>query len=359
MNTGLHALAGPSRYQATVWMLGIGHGFSDAAAGYLIGHVSHDASFSQTSMAVFIYNLLAFGGQVPAGFWLDRVGRYRMPAVVSLLGMVVALSLFAHPFFWMAIVLAGVSSAIFHVSGGAVTLLSFPGKSKAVGTFSAFGVLGLALGGWAGTLQVDGVRYLLMAGLVLVLITLAKATMPPGRKQALPGENLKLDDHDYVMILLLMAIALRSAVWNSIQLLYSHQYDWLIYTALAAMVGKLAGGWLADRVPWKPYALSALAVALPALGWGYRKLFWLMLGTGLLQSLTPLSVVALQRLFPGRPASVSGGTFGLAIAVGGLLYLGPSLSLVTQLLLFGLLAWGLYYSVFSTDSLRPGWGRKS
>ncbi|MVM29520.1 MFS transporter [Spirosoma sp. HMF4905] len=350
MNTMISVSIWKSRYQATVLGLGIGHGFSDAAAGYLIGNLSHNASFVQIGSAVMIYNLLAFGGQLPAGIWLDRIGHYRKPAVLSLLGMVLALGLLCFQFFWVAIVIAGISSAIFHVSGGAVTLVSFPGKSYYTGIFSAFGVMGLALGGWAGTMHWYGVGFGLMTGLIALLLGLLKANFPLAQKQEFVTKNHHLDNHDYLMILLLVAIALRSAVWNVVQLLYVKQYDWLIYMAMAAMIGKLIGGWLTDRIPWKVYALVALSIAIPSLAWGHRKLFWLLLGTGLLQSLTPISVVALQRLLPTMPAAVSGATFGLAIALGGLISFVPLdayFPLFYQLILLGMLTWGLYYLFWS------------
>ncbi|GAB4026785.1 MFS transporter [Spirosoma gilvum] len=355
MNALNSLLARNSRYHYTVFALGIGHGFSDAAAGYLIGNLSSDSSFVDMGGAIMVYNLLAFGGQLPAGIWLDRIGYYRLPAILSLVGMVAAVGLLMGELLWPAVVLAGLCSAIYHVAGGAVTLTSFPEKSRFVGLFSAFGVMGLALGGWAGAMGWDVVGYLLMSGLAIIGLVLLKTSFPLVQVRMTVEEKPQLDHHDYLMILLLMAIAMRSAVWNIVQLLYAQHYDWLLYVALAAMVGKLIGGWLTDRIPWKLYALTALAIAIPALGWGYRRLFWLMLGTGLLQSLTPVSIVALQRLFPNTPAMVSGATFGLAIALGGLVSYVPLasyFSLFTQLLLLGVLTWCLYYSFWSVHNQR-------
>ncbi|GAB3986857.1 hypothetical protein GCM10028807_05160 [Spirosoma daeguense] len=336
-----------------VLTLGIGHGFSDAAAGYLIGSLSHSSDSLQLGMAVLLYNALAFGGQLPVGIWLDRTSKYKQWSILSVLGMVTALGLLLCHYVWAAVVLAGVSSAIFHVAGGAVTLLSFPQQTRFVGVFSAFGVVGLALGGWSGTMQLSEASYLLMSGLLFIGLLLRNATFPNGRVQITSTEKPQLDHHDYVMILLLTAIALRSAVWNIIQLLYAEQYDWLLYVALAAMAGKLLGGWLTDRISWRIYSLIALAIAIPSLSWGYRRLFWLLLGTGLIQSLTPISVVAFQRIFPNVPATVSGATFGLAIALGGVisfLPLNSYLSLFTQLILLGLLTWGLYAASLLTKN---------
>ncbi|WP_338872957.1 MFS transporter [Spirosoma sp. SC4-14] len=347
MNTQSKLATAYSNYRTTVLLLGVGHGLSDAAAGYLIGSLSQNSSFVQIGSAVLLYNALAFGGQLPAGIWLDRIGHYRKPAVLSLLGMVIALGLLSVQVMWVAIALAGLSSAVFHVAGGATTLVCFPDKSRFVGLFSAFGVMGLAMGGWAGAMQYAWVSYALIVSMSALVLLIIRAKFPLARRKVPETVNSALDRHDYLMIVLLMAIALRSAIWNSLQLLYDQQYDWLLYMALAAMVGKLIGGWIADRVPWKTYAIMALTIAIPALSWGYRQLFWLMLGTGLLQSLTPLSVIALQRIVPDRPAAVSGVAFGLAIAVGGLFLFAPFVAdgfLGSQFLLAGVLTVGLYYA---------------
>lgn len=336
-------------YQPTIFALGIGHGFSDAAAGYLMGSLTHQADFSHIGGVVMLYNLLAFGGQLPAGIWLDRLGRYKETALISLALMVLALG-FSGTNVWVFTTLAGISSAFFHVAGGGITLMSFPQRASFVGVFSAFGVMGLALGGGAAAVNLLWVQYLLMSGLGGVLLFLFWAKYPSFQKSAtLSKEQPLLNSHDYLMILLLVAIAMRSAVWNFIQLLYAQQYEWLLYIAFAAMVGKLAGGWLTDRIGWRLYTLTALMVAIPALTWGYRKLFWLMLGTGLLQSVTPVSVVALQRVFPNLPATVSGAAFGLAIALGGVIQLFPfstDFYFLPQITLLGFLAWTLYFYAF-------------
>jgi FSR family fosmidomycin resistance protein-like MFS transporter len=341
-----------SPYFTTVVALGIGHGFSDAAAGYLMGSLAHSADLTQIGFIVMLYNGLAFGGQLPAGMALDRLGRYREVAVISLVLMLLALG-GSTANGWLLAAFAGISSAFFHVAGGGITLVSFPQRAGFVGIFSAFGVMGLALGGWAAAMHWVWVSWVLMMGLGIIAVFLLQAQYPSfQRYKADIKEQPLLDSHDYLMILLLAAIAMRSAIWNYIQLLYTYQYEWLLYTALAAMAGKLVGGWLTDRLGWRLYSLTALMISVPSLTWGYRKLFWLMLGTGLLQSVTPVSVVALQRIFPTLPATVSGAAFGLAIAAGGVIQFIPiptHLYFIPQISILGLLVWGLYYYALKMD----------
>ncbi len=335
--------------QTLIWALGIGHGFSDATAGYLMGTLAQEVALSEVALAVVIYNILAFGGQFPLGIYLDHLKYYRSAAILALVGMIMACICMGFQI-WVGTVLAGVSSAIFHVAGGGITLRSFPQKASYMGIFSAFGVFGLALGGWAGATQVLWIQQVLVVGLGMVAFLVLVIRMP----EALPFEvdtpkTTFLDTHDYLMILLMVAIAARSAIWNYIQLLYNHQYEWLLYIALAAMVGKLLGGWLSDHVGMRLYALVSLAMAIVVLSWGHRKLIWLMIGTGLLQSITPVSVIALQRAFPQWPATMSGAAFGLAIALGGsasVFSLGKNLFYLPQLFIWGMGVWLLYFYAF-------------
>jgi len=118
---------------------------------------------------------------------------------------------------------------------------------------------------------------------------------------------------------LLAAIALRSAVWSSLQFLFEGRYDLLIAMALAAALGKIAGGVLADRVGWRRWTLGALALAAPLLIIGEQSLIALLAGVALLQSVTPVTLAATARLLPRYPATAAGLALGLAIAIGGLL----------------------------------------
>jgi len=333
-----------------VLILGIGHGFSDATAGYLMGSLVYRSDFIQTGEAILLYNVLAFGGQLPAGIWLDKMKNQRTATLLSLVGMMVALSLINENI-WFFTILSGISSAFFHVAAGGVTLMSQPNRASFIGVFSSFGILGLAFGGLSATMHWAWVQYLLTASLITVLILAYRAKFPSFQKKELQlQETTPLDTHDYLMILLLLAIAMRSAIWNFVQLLYSEKYDWLVYTALAAFVGKLLGGWLSDRIGWRRYAMWALTIAIPALSWGYRKLFWLMLGVGLLQSITPVSAVVMAKVFPKHPSTASGIAFGLAISLGGIVQIfipnASYLPLFSVLIILGLFSWWLYFYTF-------------
>ena len=62
---------------------------------------------------IIIYNLLAFGLQLPIGLIVDRIHQPVLAAVLGLVILSVAIMLFIHPM--EAIILAGIGNALFHV----------------------------------------------------------------------------------------------------------------------------------------------------------------------------------------------------------------------------------------------------
>jgi FSR family fosmidomycin resistance protein-like MFS transporter len=139
----------------------------------------------------------------------------------------------------------------------------------------------------------------------------------------LPYTGAGLDEpaferHDLIMLALLAAIALRSLVWTTLQYLFEARVEMLLLMAIAAALGKVLGGPLADRFGWRRWTLVALGSAAALLTFNRGSLPALLLGVALLQSATPAALAATLRLLPRQPATAAGLGFGLAIALGGL-----------------------------------------
>jgi FSR family fosmidomycin resistance protein-like MFS transporter len=299
-------------------LLGLAHALSDGAAGWLLGNLAHTLPLAQLGTLVLLYNLLAFGAQPLAGLLADRWQRPRLAAATGLACMIAAL--FAAPRdAWTAVVLAGIGSALFHVGGGGLALCVTPQQASGPGLFAAPGVIGLALGGAAAVTEVPARGFLALALLALLAI-FTRQPLPelPYSRQSQPDAQHTLATHDWVMMVLLAAIALRSAVWSAFQYVLDGQTGILLGLAVAAAVGKLGGGFLADYFGWRRWTLAALLAAIPLLALGSTTPAWLYLGVALLQSATPAMVATLAAAMPRLPATVAGLAFGLAIALGGL-----------------------------------------
>jgi MFS transporter, FSR family, fosmidomycin resistance protein len=305
-------------------LAGLAHFIADGSAGFLLGTLPNiGLSLEEIGALILFYNLLGFGCQPLIGLLADRLNRPRFIAVAGLTLIAIALCLgMQRPA--LVITLAGLGSAAFHVGGGALAIGHAEGKAGVLGLFAAPGVIGLAIGGllaaaniptltWIGTL----IFPILLIGCGL-LIQFWGTTAHPIAAAGAADAHQQLDTHDIIMIVLLAAIALRSAVWVSIEYVAAQQASALVSLAIAAAFGKLAGGFFADRLGWRRYALIALGIAAPLLMLSENRPWLLLAGVALLQSTTPLGLALAARQLPRLPATAAGLTLGLAIAAGGL-----------------------------------------
>jgi len=302
-------------------LLGLAHGLSDFAAGGLLGLAARRDPAGALWLLLF-YNLVAFGLQPLAGLLADRSGRPRAVALAGLASTALGVVL-AGLDVRVAVMLAGAGSALFHAAAGGLATTATPGRAAGPGLFAAFGVVGLALGGslgYAGLLPAP-----LLAGGLLALGMLTLIPRLPQAAAIQPGARLPFVQ--LVLVPLLLAVALRSAVWTGLQYVHAGETNRLIAWALAAMLGKLLGGFLADRYGWRAWLTLAPAVAGLMIGFADGRLGLELGGLFLLQSATPASLAAAARALPGRPALAASLVLGAALLLGGL----PSI--------FGLAEW--------------------
>ena len=293
-------------------LLGLCHGLSDFAAGGLLGLAARRDP-ADALWLLLIYNLIAFGLQPLAGLLTDRSGRPRAALLAGLaltaLGAALA-GLDVRP----AVLLAGVGSSLFHAGAGGLSIRATPGRAAGPGLFAAFGVLGLALGGMFGY---GGLLLPLpLAAGLLALGGLTLIPRLPGPAPVAAGARLPLVQ--LVLVPLLLAVALRSAVWTGLQYAHAGETNRLVAWALAAMLGKLLGGFLADRYGWRVWLTMAPAFAGLLLGFADGRLWLELGGLFLLQSATPASLAAAARALPGRPALAASLVLGAALLIGGL-----------------------------------------
>ena len=301
-------------------LLATGHGLNDLIAGYFLGQMLWmKLDTSEIALGLFVYNLLAFGGQYPAALWIEQKkspGQFIRAAMV-MNGIALLVFTQIHS---LALVLAGIASAIYHVAGGAVC--SRNNRAGSIGLFAAPGVAGLVAGGWLAHEQIS--IYFILAAAVLVFLVLLQFTSIPEREPiAATSDNKQkhgLDKHDILMIVLLVVISLRSVLWNVFQLMHENDYTWLPAIAASAFVGKIAGGWIADRIGWRLYVYISLFTATPLLSFFRKDLLPLCLGIGLLQSGIPATTALLIRAAGGKVERGIGLSFGLAI-IGGAVFI--------------------------------------
>ncbi len=269
----------------------------------------------QAATGLLLYNLLAFGGQYPVALWIEKIGGHKRFLTGSCVLNLVALVVF--PLLpQLSVVLTGIASAIYHVAGGAVCARQY--KAVHIGIFAAPGVAGLIMGGyfaWTG-FHLDLFLLPAVAAFLLLLQVIYIPQRVTNKEGPAVKHGITPDRHDIIMILLLTVISLRSAVWNIFQLIHEHNYYWLFAIALAAFAGKVAGGWLADRIGWRLYVFISLFTAAPLITFFRNEILLFCIGIGLLQSGIPATTALMIEAVKGKTERGIGLSFGTAIIAG-------------------------------------------
>jgi len=242
--------------------LGAAHGVSDCSAGLILGSLTNSISIYGVGSMVLLYNVLAFGAQPLAGLLTDKLKNPKLAVLTGLFLMAAAVTMyFINPF--IAVLFAGLASAVFHVGGGALALCSTPDRSSGAGLFSAPGVAGLAIGGYLAVSDIfpAAVIIALLSALAVFIFALKIPVLPYNA----PRSENEFEKHDFIMLVLLLAIALRSAVWNIFQHIEQGEITNIILISLSAAGGKIMGGYAGDLIGWRKYSFSALILAIPLL----------------------------------------------------------------------------------------------
>ena len=93
------------------------------------------AAKGDITVAVLLYNTLAFSTQCAVGLVTDETGRWELLCCGS---MILVLLGFILPLPWyFKVILVGLGNSVFHVTGGSITLRYSGGKAARLGVFVA------------------------------------------------------------------------------------------------------------------------------------------------------------------------------------------------------------------------------
>lgn len=320
----------------------LSHFLVDFACAYCL--FSQVVAAGDWQLQLLLYNFCAFALQMPLGLLADRLNRNGWLAAAGCL--LVALALLCLDWPLVAVLLAGCGNALFHLGGGLSVLNISQRKSAALGVFVSPGALGIFLGALLGK------QALLPGWLLPLLLLLAAFAACWIQKQggALFPANAPLTfagltrPRLLAVLSLLLVVCLRSYV--GLALSFSWRQDgWVIALLAALVLGKVAGGILADRCGLLRTALATLALA--ALGFAFSA--WPpagLLAVFCFNMSMPLTLFALANYLPGAKGFAFGLlTFGLFLGFLPVFFAAPALSggvaawlAVVSCLLLG---WGL------------------
>ena len=315
----------------------ISHLFVDGlCAATLFGPLSEHL---QLSMLIMLYNTLAFSTQCLVGLLSDRYGRRPYSLVLSLFMVVLGFALPIPPF--LKVCFVGLGNSLFHVAGGAMTLMESKGKAGKLGVFVAPGCIGLTLGtlfpqlGWLFALL------LCLVGLIFLPIC-ARTPITP-----VYHHYDKEADHVWLSLFLCAAVAVRAIGGSAATFPWKTGAALTMLMTLFVFAGKTAGGFLCDKIGTKKTALLSIPLAAVLIAFGSVWMLPSLLGQFTLNLSMPVTLWLLYKAMPDAP----GFSFGLAASAlwpgtiaGQLMKLtGPALWLCVLLsFLFGL--WAIMYA---------------
>ena len=293
-------------------VLGVLHLFADAATVTVVFRAT-DTDIAPVAVLGWIvaYDLIAFGLQPAFGWVQDRWGTPRTAMLAGLLltiGGVALLQGAAPPA--VAVVVAAIGNALFHLGAGARVLAQDLDRAAPVGVLVAPGALGLGVGLWFGQHPTAGPAWLVglpvLAAAVVVALSPSEGSVT--RPVVLATARMAPPVVVGTLFLLMTSIAIRSLVGMSAARGYPPS-TWLVAgIPLAAFAGKLLGGLVADHSGWVRTTVVALVVSAPLLAFRYPHAVVLLAGLLVFQMTMPVTLVAIARLLPDRLAT----GFGLA-----------------------------------------------
>jgi FSR family fosmidomycin resistance protein-like MFS transporter len=282
----------------------LAHAVVDASCAALLAvcFTNSNIDFGYMGVLVVVYNIIAFSLQVPFGFLIDVL---KKPAAGAASGLIItALSMLFLKNPYIAVVLAGLGNAMFHVCGGVTILNLKPGKASIPGIYVAPGALGLFYGNYAaGRSSFKALPFVIALVLFSIIIRFIKQPVINYKNES----KIKYDKFELIAILLLISVAVRSFAGLEIKFPLRLNYSFQIILLLSIFSGKALGGILADKFGWMRVTVTGLIIAAPLITFLNYKFLPAIIGMFLFNMTMPVTLTALSNMLPGR----SGFAFGL------------------------------------------------
>jgi FSR family fosmidomycin resistance protein-like MFS transporter len=264
--------------------------------------------------AVVAYNLLAFAAQPLLGWFVSDATTARVWARAGALAVVLAFVASQWgPLVWLAVLLAGVGNAVFHLGGGVIALRAQPGRAAIPGLFVAPGAAGLAAGLWMGAHQ----WLPWLPALALLLVVPVLGGFGPAAARSSAGARNPISVLLLAAGILFAVVAARAFIGSAVALPWKVDPALLVALTAAIVAGKAAGGVLADRFGRSRVGVGALVLSAPLLMVAPTSAAAGIAGMFLFNMTMPVTLVALADLMPERPGFAFGVTC-LALIGGGL-----------------------------------------
>lgn len=199
-----------------------------------------------------VYNVLAFLTQPLTGLLADRMRdrHWMLLAAVVLLLAAVMMVTFGFPFAgYLAPVLLGLGNSMFHVWGGKQVVLKAGNDMRALGLFVSTGAFGLAVAMVFFSLSL---LYLFLLALCLLAVAYLKLEQNDervgGALQDTPWSSRVRQSRWLLLLVVVAFVMFRSFMGESFTSAIVKDDMVVLLIGLTAMLGKMAGGWMARRI---------------------------------------------------------------------------------------------------------------
>lgn len=290
-------------------VLGVVHFVVDASSNFVVAGSLGTRDTSEFVTLLFLYNVLAFALQPLVGLATDY---WRAPQSIMSAGLLLAAAamVVANDAGVLAIVLTGFGNALFHVGAGMLASRSNDARAAGLGIFIGPGALGVVTGAAAARSLPAAYWMFLLALVAMAPLGALLPNTKVSHNERREAEASYCPRSTGVLVLLLTAIAGRAFLGARVGAIVAHQFATSLVFALAvaACLGKVFGGVIADRTGWRPSSVGFLVASCLSLSFGTANLWLVLCGIALFQAVTSITLAALYRVLPKR----TGLAFGLA-----------------------------------------------
>lgn len=272
--------------------------------------------------AVLIYNVLAFMSQPLTGLLADRMDHRHWLLLSSALMLTAAVAVawllmsnmsFAGRMDWLILLVAlplGAGNSLFHVWGGKQTVVKTGNDIRALGVFVSTGALGLAVGAVF-------CSWVLLYALLLTFMVLAMAYVCWDDGASRSVEDIR-GNYPWLtpvtigalVMMLMLCVGYRSFAGELFSAGITKSQSLILVIGLVAMLGKMAGGWIARWVGILPSVMVILAGVALCFLFRSQQVWVLLLGIFLMNCTMPITLYLANLLLPKR----EGLAFGLLAA---------------------------------------------
>lgn len=258
-----YSLGGIMNRKLGLLIYSLGHLLVDGACCLvmLTAALTGEGKPEELSLAIVLYNTVAFAIQPFFGLLADKIGRTNLIAAAGCILVGGSAVMLWIPF--AAAVTAGLGNAMYHIGGGTYSLNMDRKKAVYPGIFVAPGAIGLFLGALLANHTAFRPIFVMLP---MALLALGVLPVPhiaclygaDSGKQSKPIAGLSL-------LLLLLVILLRSVIGSVGEFPWKNTTSTALILTLMTALGKACGGLISDRLGRRHTTVIALLLSAPLL----------------------------------------------------------------------------------------------